>query len=101
MSNLENQDALAKAIINRISGKKTLGDNTDEGWSLIQESLKHFFSSLHNKYKGRFPNNVRAAHQAVCAAISGTVPQKSLLVIADTTGASVDALKHGQQRWIG
>ena len=98
---VKKQDALAKAIMSRISGKKALGDNTDEGWSLIQESLKHFFSSLHEKYKGRFPNNVRAAHQAVCAAISGTVPQKSLLVIAGATGASVDALKRGQQRWIG
>ena len=48
---VKKQDALAKAIMSRISGKKALGDNTDEGWSLIQESLKHFFSSLHQKYK--------------------------------------------------
>ena len=60
-----------------------------------------FLSSLHEKYKGRFPNDVRAAHQEVCASISATATNKSFLVIADATGASVDALKRSQQRWIG
>ena len=36
---LKKQDALAKEIMHQISGKKALGDNTDKGWSLIQESL--------------------------------------------------------------
>ena len=98
---LKKQYELAKSILRLVGGNKELGGNSDAGWKIVQSSLQEFFSTLEEKYKRRFPNDVRAAHQAVCAAITAAAPAKSLLVVACATGASVAALRRGRQRWTG
>jgi len=78
------QDAFAKAIMNRICGQKAVVVNTVEGWNLIRPSLIHLFSWLAENCKGRFPNDVGAAHQAVSGAI--TAQKKKMLIIAGQQG---------------
>ena len=91
------QDAFAKAIMNRICGQKAVAVNSDEGWNLIRPSLIHLFCWLAENCKGRFPNDVGAAHQAVSGAIKA---QKKNAYNCRSTGASLDALKYGQKRCI-
>ena len=84
-----------------VGTRNLTGGNSDEGWKIVQSLLQDFFLRLEEKYKGRYPNNVQAGHPAVCAAITAAAPAKRLLVVAGVTGASVDALQCGRQRWIG
>ena len=61
---------LGAAINQRLQGIRDLRDRDHEAWAYIRNSLKAFFETLQDKYTGRHPNQIRAAQQAVCAAIA-------------------------------
>lgn len=90
---------LAAAVNQRMQGIRTLRDKDQEAWSYVRNSLKAFFEQLQDKYNGRYPNHIRAAQQAVCAAIANAAPPRKLHVIAEAVGASVDRLSEGRNHW--
>ena len=62
------------------------------------DSLKAFKASLREAYPGRFPNQVRAAVQAVAAAVT-TAGNSRLTDRAKVTGFDIRELRGGQKRW--
>lgn len=90
---------LGAAINQRLQGIRDLRDRDQEAWGYIRNSLKAFFETLQDKYNGRYPNHIRAAQQAVCAAIANACPPRKLLVIADSVGANVERLSEGRKHW--
>ena len=54
---------------------------------------------MQDKYYGRYPNHIRAAQQAVCAAIANACPPRKLHVVAESVGATVDRLSEGRKHW--
>lgn len=90
---------LASAVVNRLQGVRYLKDKDQEAWGYIRNSLKAFFDKLREKYSGRYPNHVRAAQQAVCAAIANAVPPRKLHVIQEAVGVSIDRLSEGRKHW--
>lgn len=90
---------LAAAVNQRMQGIRQLRDKDQEAWSYVRNSLKAFFEKLRDRYNGRYPNNVRAAQQAVCAAIVNAAPPRKLHVISEAVGASVDRLSEGRKQW--
>lgn len=65
---------LAAAINQRMHGIRDLRDRDHEAWGYVRNSLKSFFEVLRDRCNGRYPNQVRAAQQAVCAAIANAPP---------------------------
>lgn len=51
---------------------KRQSQSQDKALQSIQTSLKCFFDTIHDGYKGRFPDAIRIANQIICAAIFGT-----------------------------
>jgi hypothetical protein len=90
---------LAAAVNQRMQGIRQLRDQDQEAWGYVRNSLKAFFAKLQDRYHGRFPNHVRAAQQAVCAAIGNAVPPRKLHIVAASVGASVDRLSEGRKHW--
>ena len=90
---------LGAAINQRLQGIRDLRDRDYEAWGYIRNSLKAFFETLQDKYLGRFPNHVRAAQQAVCAAIANAAPPRKLHVISEELGVSVERLSEGRKHW--
>lgn len=90
---------LAAAISQRMQGIRHLRDRDQEAWSYMRNSLKAFFEKLQDKYSGRYPNHIRAAQQAVCAAISNSVPPRKLHVIQEAVGVSTARLAEGRRHW--
>ena len=93
------QIQLADAVNRKFSGIKSNLPCEDEAHAYILESLKNFEATLRERYHGRFPNDIRAAHQAVSAAISSKIPHNKLTVVAQATGFSYEALSSGRRRW--
>lgn len=90
---------LAAAVSQRLQGIRSLRDLDHEAWSYVRNSLKAFFETLQDRHKGRYPNQVRAAQQVVCAAISNAVPPRKLHVLSEELGISIDRLSEGRQHW--
>lgn len=67
---------LAAAVNQRLQGVRNLRERDQEAWCYIRNSLKAFFETLRDRYEGRYPNEVRAAQQAVCSAIANTAPPR-------------------------
>lgn len=88
---------LASAVVNRMQGIRHLRDKDQEAWGYIRNSLKAFFDKLQDRYHGRYPNHIRAAQQAVCAAIANSVPPRKLHVIQEAVGVSTDRLSEGRR----
>ena len=82
-----------------MQGIRSLRDKDQEAWCYIRNSLKAFFAKLQDKYKGRYPNEVRAVQQGVCAAIANACPPNKLGVISAEIGVSVDRLSEGRKHW--
>ena len=64
----------------------------------IIESLQLFYSTIRDRYEGRFPNQVRDAYHTVSMAISiaGKAPLQHR---ADLVGTKVKHLRKGRERW--
>ena len=90
---------LAGAMNQRLQGVRDLRDRDQEAWGYVRNSLKAFFETLQERYHGRYPNQIRAAQQAVCAAIANAVPPRKLHVISKEFGISVDQLSLGRKHW--
>lgn len=90
---------LADAVSRRFGGVKSSLPIEDEASTYVLESLRNFEATLRMRYKGRYPNEIRAAHQAVSSAITSKVPRNKLSVVAQATGFCVDALADGRRRW--
>lgn len=90
---------LAAAINQRMHGIRDLRDKDHEAWSYVRNSLKAFFEVLRDRYHGRYPNHVRAAQQAVCAAIANAAPPRKLHLISEAVGASIVRLSEGRKHW--
>lgn len=91
---------LADAVSRRFGGVKSSMPHDDEAASYVLESLKNFEATLRERFSGRYPNVIRAAHQAVSAAITSKVPRNKLSVVANATGFSLEALADGRRRWV-
>lgn len=80
-------------------------EKSQEAWTYIRNSLKAFFERLKDQYRGRYPNHIRAAQQAVSAAIANAVPPRKLHVVAQEVNArllalaSVEQLAIGREHW--
>lgn len=90
---------LAAAVNQRMQGIRSMREKDQEAWTYVRNSLKAFFETLHDKYHGRYPNHIRAAQQAVCAAIANVVPPRKLHVVSESVGVSVDRLSEGRKHW--
>lgn len=90
---------LAAAVSQRMQGIRHLRERDQEAWSYVRNSLKAFFETLQDSYAGRYPNHIRAAQQAVCAAIANAVPPRKLHVVSEELGISVDRLSEGRKHW--
>ena len=90
---LELADGLAK----RFGTIERTAFQNCEAWGHVSTSLRTFFETLRSRYPGRFPNEIRAIQQGVCAAISNDVPASQLHVVSKEVGAPLDRLKEGQQ----
>lgn len=90
---------LAAAVNQRMHGIRALREKDHEAWGYVRNSLKAFFETLQDRYLGRYPNHVRAAQQAVCAAIANAAPPRKLHVISEAVGVSVDRLSEGRKHW--
>lgn len=90
---------LAAAVNQRMQGIRQLREKDQEAWSYVRNSLKAFFEKLKDRYNGRYPNKVRAAQQAVCAAIANAAPPRKVHIISEAVGASVDRLSEGRKHW--
>ena len=66
---------------------------------IVAQSVQHFFSTLKSRYNGRFPNNVRAAFQAVASAVSCFVPAGGVAGVARLLDVNPTQLHAGQDRW--
>lgn len=82
-----------------MQGIRSLRDADHEAWGYIRNSLKAFFETLRDRYNGRYPNQVRAAQQAVCAAIANAAPPRKLHVISEAVGISTERLSEGRKHW--
>ena len=90
---------LAGAMNQRLQGVRDLRDRDQEAWGYIRNSLKAFFEKIQDRFNGRYPNQIRAAQQAVCAAIGNKVPPRKLSVVADAVGVPVQQLALGRKHW--
>lgn len=90
---------LAAAVSHRMQGIRSLRDRDHEAWGYVRNSLKAFFETLQDRYNGRYPNDIRAAQQAVCAAIANAAPPRKLSVISTELGISVERLAEGRKHW--
>lgn len=90
---------LAAAVNQRMEGIRHLREKDQEAWGYVRNSLKAFFETLQDRYNGRYPNEVRAAQQAVCAAIANAAPPRKLHAISEAVGVSVDRLSEGRKHW--
>lgn len=90
---------LAAAVNQRLQGVRHLRDKDQEAWSYVRNSLKAFFETLSDRYHGRYPNQVRAAQQAVCSAIANSAPPRKLHVLSEALGVSVERLSEGRRHW--
>ena len=90
---------LAAAVSQRMNGIRQLRDRDTEAWGYIRNSLKAFFSKIHERHLGRFPQHMRAAQQAVCAAIASAVPPRKLHVLAAEFDVTVERLAEGRRHW--
>lgn len=82
---------LASALCQRMQVIRHLRDRDQEAWVYIRNSLKAFFEQLQDEHHGRYPtNDIRAAQQAVCAAIANAVPARKLHLLHKAVGISVD-----------
>ena len=79
---------LADAVNRRFRGIRSSMPNDNEAADYILESLRNFEATLRERFSGRYPNEIRAAHQAVCAGISSKIPHNKLSVVAEATGFS-------------
>ena len=95
---VQKQFQLVAAINKRILGDKRFVEKSTEACSIIQESLKNFTDDLKKRFKGRYPNHVRATQQAVCAAVAGYAKEGQLSKIAEATGFKIEALSAGRAR---
>ena len=91
---------LADAVNRRFAGVRSSLPRDDEAAQYILESLRNFEATLRERYEGRYPNEIRAVHQAVSAAIVSKVPWRKLSVVAEATGFSKEALADGRKRWM-
>jgi hypothetical protein len=71
-----------------------------EAWDAVSESLKYFFATLRQKYRGRYPNSIRAVQQGVCSAISNRCTKGQLAVVSKEFGVPEDKLVDGQSRFL-
>ena len=85
---------LASAVCQRMQGIRILRDRDQEAWCLIRNSL---IAKMQDKYKGRYPNEVCAVQQGVCAAIANACPPNKLSVISVEIGVSVERLSEGRK----
>lgn len=90
---------LADAVSRRFGGVKSSMPHDDLAASYVLESLRNFEATLRQRFSGRYPNEIRAAHQAVSAAITSKVPRNKLSVVAEATGMSLESLSDGRRRW--
>ena len=90
---------LAAAVCKRMQGIKPKIEHDQEAWCYVRNSLKAFFAKLQDKYKGRYPNDIRAVQQGVCAAIANACPRNKLGVISDELGISIEQLSKGRKHW--
>lgn len=90
---------LADAVSRRFGGVKSSMPDDDLAASYVLESLRNFEATLRQRFSGRYPNEIRAAHQAVSAAITSKVPRNRLSVVAEATGMSLESLSDGRRRW--
>lgn len=90
---------LADAVNRRFQGIRSCLAHDNVASTYILESLRNFEATLRARYNGRYPNQIRAAHQAVSAAIMCKVPQRKVAIIADAIGFAYDALVDGRHRW--
>lgn len=90
---------LAAAVNKRMQNIRYIRDKDQEAWGYVRNSLKAFFEMLRDRFHGRYPNHVRAAQQAVCAAISNAVPPRKLHVVSEAMGISLDRLSEGRKHW--
>lgn len=90
---------LVDAVNRRFQGIKSTLARESEASRYVLESLRNFEATLRERFQGRYPNNIRAAHQAVCSAIMCNVPQRKVAVIAEATGFSYESLLDGRHRW--
>ena len=90
---------LATAVSQRLNGIRALRDRDIEAWSYVRNALKAFFAKIHERHRGRFPQHMRAAQQAVCAAISNAAPQRKLHVLASEFNISAERLSEGRKHW--
>lgn len=90
---------LADAVRRRFHGIRSCMPRDNEAASYILESLRNFEATLRNRFHGRYPNQIRAAHQAVSAAIMSKVPDRKVAVVAEATGFSYESLVEARHRW--
>lgn len=90
---------LADAVSRRFSGIKSSMPRDNEAAEYVMESLRNFEATLRERFAGRYPNEIRAAHQAVSAAIMSKVPTRKVAVVAEATGFTYDSLIDGRHRW--
>ena len=90
---------LAAAVSQRMNGIRQLRDRDMEAWGYVRNSLKAFFEKIHERHLGRFPQHMRAAQQAVCAAIANAVPPRKLHVLAAEFDVTVERLAEGRKHW--
>ena len=76
------QIELVTALFKTVKSFKETAKHSDEAWNSIQASLQNFFMTFHDRYKGRYPNEIRAAVQIVCAVICNDSSERKLSVIA-------------------
>lgn len=93
------QMQLADAVSRRFGGVKSSLPHDNEASTYVLESLRNFEATLRQRFSGRYPNEFRAVHQAVSAAITSKVPRNKLSVVAEATGFSLESLADGRRRW--
>ena len=97
--NPKQQIELISEAFRRVKSFKETALHSDYAWSSIQKSLQNFFSTIQDRYKGRYPNEIRAAQQIVCSAIANSSSDRKLGVIAAATGATVQQLSSGRSKF--
>jgi hypothetical protein len=92
------QFELARQVYYKLSGETTETSVEEQAKKDILESLKLFHETLVARNPGRFPNSVRAAVQAVSAAVSAT-GDSSMAARSRLLGIPAEQLLAGRQKW--
>lgn len=95
---------LSQAVARRLSGQVLTGGQagTDElalAHELVFNALNDYFGILRDAHKGRYPDAVRVAYQAIMSALGGCLPPGSIPKVAKALQVPEEQLYRGKRHW--